>query len=146
MFNTLHDGAKLEMPADGTSMMPFILPHSTITIEKCQSYKIDDIIVFQTTNHQSIISHRIIYIDDKFFIAQGDSLVEPDAKCPIENIMGLVTQVKHKRFSYRTTSVLARCYGKMIRHFSPLSHRICRKSVSFGRAFKRLLQKIHLYK
>lgn len=71
------------------SMEPSIEGKELIIIDKKEKYKIGDIVTYKDSE-DFIVTHRIIDITDKYFIAKGDSNNISDDKQSIDNIYGKV--------------------------------------------------------
>lgn len=57
----------------GISMLPLLEPNDIITIQKCSTYNVNDIIMFKY-NIEGYLLHRIVEIvDDKAFLCKGDN-------------------------------------------------------------------------
>lgn len=71
------------------SMEPSIKGKELIIIDKKEKYQIGDIVTYKDSE-EFIVTHRIIDITDKYFIAKGDSNNICDDKQNIDNIYGKV--------------------------------------------------------
>lgn len=71
------------------SMEPTIYPKELIIIDKQKNYKVGDIVTYKD-DEKNIITHRIISLNNKNFIAKGDNNNINDDEQEIKNIYGKV--------------------------------------------------------
>ena len=77
------------------SMEDTILPGELIIISEKEIYKEGDIVTY-IDEDEFLITHRIIEIDDSYFISKGDSNNLKDEPCNINRIQGKV--IFHSKF------------------------------------------------
>ena len=85
---------ELQLIVHGDSMLPTLKDGNVIKIEKCNEYRIGDIVVFYTIveNQLKIIVHRVIFVRKTYVLTKGDNndFVDP-IKVMNTMILGKVT-------------------------------------------------------
>ena len=97
MNNSLLKNIRFIAVTEGVSMTPFILARDGLFI-KPQSFKklkVNDIVVFQRKN--KLITHRIIFKNDKNCITKGDNKLISDGLIDPKQIIGKVYQIKRNK-------------------------------------------------
>lgn len=79
--------------SQGSSMLPVIFPNDKIYIKRTsfKSIKINDIVIFK--KEKKLITHRVIYKNNKFVITKGDNNYQADGKIYKRNILGIVKKI-----------------------------------------------------
>lgn len=71
------------------SMEPTIFPQEFILIKELNNYELNDVVTYQSLDG-TLITHRILQIDQDGFIAKGDKNQVTDARIALETIQGKV--------------------------------------------------------
>ena len=71
------------------SMEPNIKIGDFVVIKKCDNYKVGDIVRF-SDEHDEVVTHRIIKIENDLITTKGDANNTDDGEIPISNIHGKV--------------------------------------------------------
>ncbi len=83
----------VKIQVTGYSMVPSIMPGSTVTIQPANSSRHPlpgDIALVLTNPSQQPVLHRIIYISPYLTTTQGDSNISPDPPTPNASIIGII--------------------------------------------------------
>lgn len=73
MLKRITSGKPTLISLTGISMLPLLEPNDVITIQKCSTYNVDDIVMFKY-NVEGYLLHRIVEIvDDNVFLCKGDN-------------------------------------------------------------------------
>lgn len=75
------------------SMEPAIHVDDLVLIHRQDSYQIRDIVMYE--GEHSMVTHRIVGIEDGVYITQGDSNNAPDPPIPKERVAGKVIHTVH---------------------------------------------------
>ena len=106
-----------EVRAVGGSMSPFILPGSTLSVERvcAASIRKGDVICFIGDNAEGI-THRVsrepMGGSEAFLSTKGDAQRD-DERVPQEAIVFVVRRVRHRFFSYNTGSLVGRVVARI---------------------------------
>ncbi len=94
----LHKNNKEGMVVFGSSMYPVLKPGDIIIIEKAGNEKIckGQVIVFKNKEGKFII-HRVVQISGSTIITAGDNVKEFDSPIHINDVVGIVKNMKIKR-------------------------------------------------
>lgn len=71
----LNKKGELQLTVHGNSMLPTLKDGDMIKVEKCNEYRIGDIVVFHTIVEKQlkIIVHRVIFIRKTYVLTKGDN-------------------------------------------------------------------------
>jgi signal peptidase I len=88
----LKRGIPLKMQVRGKSMLPFFMDRQKVIIRPLinDPLKTGDIIAFIHPKYDNLIIHRIIKINNDFFISKGDAVLRSDGWISKGNILGVV--------------------------------------------------------
>ncbi|MBQ6377290.1 MAG: S24/S26 family peptidase [Prevotella sp.] len=109
------EGISVTMPADGKSMLPFIVGgKESVIMEKAVKVRRGDVVLAWVDDHRYVI-HRILAITDDHVILMGDGNLASREHCLISDIKARVTHVVdnqgHKRFLYTWWRMIgAKCW------------------------------------
>ena len=88
----LNNSRKLQLTVYGDSMQPTLQDGQRIMIEKCDRYKIGDVVAYYmiVDNKLKIVVHRVVFARKTYVLTKGDnnSFIDP-IRIPIENIIGI---------------------------------------------------------
>lgn len=109
------EGISVTMPADGKSMLPFIIGgEESVIMEKAARVRRGDVVLAWVDDHRYVI-HRIIAITGNHVTLMGDGNRAGREHCLLTDIKARVTHVVdkqgHKRFLYTWwRNIGARCW------------------------------------
>ncbi len=89
-------GSCLAFRAKGSSMWPLLKDGDKITISSVKTRKllIGDVVAFRENEQGRLIIHRLVGRKDGLAIIKGDNHIRPDGLFPVENIIGIISNVK----------------------------------------------------
>jgi signal peptidase I len=117
----------IELPANGTSMYPFMRDGDVCTFERCQPSELvkGDVILFSTVQGQ-LISHRFIKTieihGERYFICKGDTNLGFDEPILPEQIIGRLKYIKRKKTTYSSATWSSLIWAKVILLFPSLTN------------------------
>lgn len=131
-----------EMPAEGTSMFPLVLPGTRLQVRKADisQLKKGDIVAYRNAS-DTYIAHRIVLIDNNMIVCRGDSNMTCDRPVGHGSIMGLVFGMRCGRFRFDLRRKPFALYGRMTQALHPASTRLINIALRSGRAVRRLFRK-----
>lgn len=119
IHRTVEKKGRIELPAHGQSMFPFIQKDDLCTFASCpaSSLKKGDIALYTAENGQ-LIAHRFIKPvfqgHQALFIFKGDTNLLPDTPVSAEKIIGRLTGIRKTRAKIRLTHLLGQRWSRLV--------------------------------
>jgi len=121
LIKLLKSGETVDVPAQGLSMFPFLLPSDIIRVrpEKAEKLRRGQIVVY--VQDHKIISHRYIKTKKGKIICKGDGLINYDLPVLPGNMLGVVVARtrKNKILSFEKAS--NRFTGRILSFVTPVT-------------------------
>lgn len=147
LFHAIKKNGWIELPAQGSSMFPFIQQGDICRFIPCEAstLKKGDIILYHSFTGQ-LIAHRfckaVWMLDERHYIFKGDTNLSSDEPVSQAQMIGKLVSVQKSKKTIRMTDSTARVWSRMIFAFPNLSRLIMmyvnkkrrRKSQSFSGA------------
>jgi signal peptidase len=117
----------IDLPAQGTSMLPLIKEGDICTFRTCDPSKLKkgDIVLF-FSSESKLVAHRFYYskrIDNKqFFLFKGDTNLKQDHPVTKEHIVGKLTYIKTKKRKVSASQFSFELWSKAILLFPIISY------------------------
>jgi len=99
LIEAVHEkGASFRFQASGHSMTPAIRDNDVITVSPLGETvpRRGDVIAFRHPERPQMLVHRVLHAEGKKFFVKGDNCPAADGWVPLENVLGLITQVERK--------------------------------------------------
>jgi len=105
----LREGRAIELPAQGTSMLPLFAPGATIRVwpARAEDVRVGDVVLVDIDGQ--LVAHRLIQARAGRIVTRGDDMVEADAPLPATAIIGRVDVPNGPRALYAAVRALLRC-------------------------------------
>jgi signal peptidase I len=150
LIEAVHEkGAAFHFQAKGHSMTPAIRDGDFITISPLEELvpRRGDVIAFRHPERPQMLVHRVLHAEGRKFFLKGDNCPAADGWVPLENVLGLITQVERgerSRFwlTHAKPSPLANAYLE----FYPLWPPVRRRLVKYWRWLRRPLGTVKIRK
>lgn len=132
--SVLRKNEYLDLPAEGTSMFPFIQEGDLCRFSECDPLQLTkgDVALFYTDIGQLIV-HRFyekkVVDDETLYIFKGDTNLGIDQPVPQEQIIGKLLFIKKRKFVMYTSNICASLWRDFIIHF-PFISSILRKYIN----------------
>ena len=86
----------IQLTVHGDSMLPTIKDSDMVTVERCEQYKIGDIVAYYTIidNNIKIVVHRVVFARKTYVLAKGDNndFIDP-LKISLNTVIGKAEKV-----------------------------------------------------
>jgi signal peptidase I len=107
LASILEEGQRAKVKIKGLSMLPWLIPGDSITVQPLYNNKlrVGQVIVFQGKNNW--IAHRLIKINQKndTYITRGDANLYNDSPLSLQQIKGIVVLVSPKHFFWSNMTI-----------------------------------------
>lgn len=116
---TVEKNGRIELPAHGQSMYPFIRKDDLCTFAACpaSSLKQGDIALYIAKNGR-LIAHRFIRpifrVHQTLFVFKGDTNLLPDAPVSAEQIIGKLVAIRKTRVKFRLSHLLGQRWSRLV--------------------------------
>lgn len=133
--NVLRDSKYLDLPAEGTSMFPFIQEGDLCRFSECNPLRLKkgEVVLFYTNSGQ-LIAHRFYErkdVDGKMlYFFKGDTNLGIDQPIKQEQIIGKLFYVKKEKSIMYASHILAKVWRALIVHY-PIISSILNKYVNY---------------
>lgn len=107
----------IDLPAEGTSMYPFIHPGDLCRFLLCEPYllKRGDVVLYYSRG-QRLVAHRFSHMNGDDFLFKGDTNLGFDEPVEEELILGRLTWVQSKK-KKEAENFISIVWGKLILNF-----------------------------
>ncbi len=118
---------EIELPADGTSMYPFIREGDICTFTSCDpsSLKKGDVVLFKSQRGQ-LVAHRFIQTETiqrkHYYLFKGDTNLGFDDPVCEEDIIGKLAVVKRNNMKFSSSNITSNLWSKTILTFPIISY------------------------
>ena len=121
LISLLRSGKTVDVPAQGLSMFPVLLPGDMLRVipAKPADLKRGMIVVYESED--KIISHRFIKIRESKLICKGDGLRSYDSPFPTDRLLGIVTARTRNGILTHLTNRLRRTTGTCMSYITPIT-------------------------
>lgn len=88
---------QIQLVVHGDSMLPLLKDGDTIKIEKCNEYKIGDVVAYILKQQEGfkVIIHRIVFVRKIYVLTRGDNNDFIDDRVLKNNILGILVNKKN---------------------------------------------------
>jgi signal peptidase I len=117
--NTIEKKGRIDLPAQGNSMFPFIREGDICRFVSCHSalLKKGDIVLFQSLNGQ-MVAHRLHHQksinNEPYYVFKGDTNLGHDDPIRDDQLIGILTLIQKRKTILHVTGLTASVWSQMI--------------------------------